>query len=82
MSLEWIEKFITQISLLNVGEIILSGGEPLLHPYLQNIIKIIRENLNCSISLNTNGSVGDKLVAVYPLVDEVKLHIESSNKEE
>ena len=82
MSIDWIRTLIHQLSTLHIGEIVLSGGEPLLHPQIESVIELIRSNLNCKISINTNGLVGDKLINIYPLVDEVKFHVESSVKEE
>lgn len=80
MDFHWIQKFIKSLSLINVNieEIILSGGEPTLHPHIIDIIHYIRENINCYLSINSNGMVKDKLISIYPLVDEVKFHIESN----
>lgn len=82
MSLDWLSNFMSLISPLSIREIVLSGGEPLLHPDLEDIIHIIRSHSNCFLSINTNGLVSNRLLSIYPLVDEVKLHVESSSPSE
>jgi MoaA/NifB/PqqE/SkfB family radical SAM enzyme len=52
-----------------------SGGEPLLHPYLVNIVSFLKDQ-GFYISLNTNGSNLTKLKKCSPFIDEIKLHLE------
>ena len=82
INVEWLHKFLSIVKEFNIGEIVLSGGEPLLHPQVKDIVDLIRSNLDCKISINTNGLIGNKILDIYPLVDEIKLHIESSDPQE
>lgn len=58
VTIENAKKFIAQIKELNIPRVILSGGEPFLHPYLLDIVKMLKKT-NSNISIYTNGSLLD-----------------------
>ena len=59
-----------------IGEIILSGGEPTLHPQLAEIAQRCKAT-GALVSINTHGAHPGLLERALPWVDELKLHIDS-----
>lgn len=57
-------------------EVILSGGEPTLHPRVADIAREVKHR-DIHLSMNTNGSLTDRLRALHGLVDEMKFNIDS-----
>lgn len=62
MNKQEILEFLRQIIELNIPYVALSGGEPLLHPYLFEICEIIRTH-NISLKIETNGEFIDEKAA-------------------
>ena len=60
----------------NISEIILSGGEPTLHPQLSEIAQRCKAT-GALVSINTHGAHPGLLERALPWVDELKLHIDS-----
>ena len=60
----------------NISEIILSGGEPTLHPQLAEIAQRCKAT-GALVSINTHGAHPGLLERALPWVDELKLHIDS-----
>jgi len=56
LSLEQIKETIDQLAALKVPVILLSGGEPFMHPHLIDIITYIRDK-GIRVSLSTNGTL-------------------------
>ena len=61
-----------------VSEIILSGGEPTLHPQLAEIARRSKAT-GALVSINTHGAHPGLLERALPWIDELKLHIDSFN---
>jgi len=61
---------------VRVDEIILSGGEPTLHPQLPEIAQLSKASGAC-VSINTHGAHPGLLRRALPWIDELKLHIDS-----
>lgn len=61
-----------------VDEIILSGGEPTLHPQLAEIARHSKAS-GALVSINTHGAHPGLLERALPWIDELKLHIDSFN---
>lgn len=61
-----------------VDEIILSGGEPTLHPQLAEIARRSKAS-GSLVSINTHGAHPGLLERALPWIDELKLHIDSFN---
>lgn len=59
-----------------VDEIILSGGEPTLHPELAAIAQRAKAS-GALVSINTHGAHPGRLERALPWIDELKLHIDS-----
>lgn len=59
-----------------VDEIILSGGEPTLHPQLAQIAQMAKAS-GALVSINTHGAHPGRLKPALPWLDEVKLHVDS-----
>ena len=58
---EFFESFVEQISTIaTVEKIILSGGEPLLHPRILEMIKLLVSKTDFQIALETNGTLLSK----------------------
>ena len=81
LSLEKLKPIINDLKKLNAGLIMVSGGEPLQHPQIIDILKYIKEiGLKCS--LNTNGILlNKKLDKISPLIDYMVISLDASNKE-
>lgn len=62
----------------HVDEIILSGGEPTLHPQLAEIAQRSKAS-GALVSINTHGAHPGLLERALPWIDELKLHIDSFN---
>lgn len=61
-----------------VSEVILSGGEPTLHPQLAEIAQRSKAS-GALVSINTHGAHPGLLERALPWIDELKLHIDSFN---
>ena len=61
-----------------ISEIILSGGEPTLHPQLAEIARRSKAS-GALVSINTHGAHPGLLERALPWIDELKLHIDSFN---
>ena len=61
-----------------ISEIILSGGEPTLHPQLAEIAQRCKAT-GALVSINTHGAHPGLLERALPWIDELKLHIDSFN---
>ncbi|GAB4406829.1 MAG: hypothetical protein OHK0048_26930 [Rhodoferax sp.] len=61
-----------------INEIILSGGEPTLHPQLAEIARRGQAS-GALVSINTHGAHPGLLARALPWIDELKLHIDSFN---
>lgn len=60
-----------------VDEIILSGGEPTLHPQLAEIAQRAKASSGALVSINTHGAHPGLLERALPWIDELKLHVDS-----
>lgn len=58
------------------SEIVLSGGEPTLHPQLPEIARRCKTT-GASVSINTHGGHPTKLEPALPWLDELKIHVDS-----
>ena len=63
---------------LQISEIVLSGGEPTLHPQLAEIARRSQAS-GALVSINTHGAHPGLLERALPWIDELKLHIDSFN---
>jgi len=61
---------------VRVGEIVLSGGEPTLHPHLPAIAHRCKASA-ALVSMNTHGGHPGRLARALPWLDEVKIHVDS-----
>lgn len=59
-----------------VSEIILSGGEPTLHPQLPEIARHCKAT-GAWVSMNTHAGHPTKLAPALPWLDELKIHVDS-----
>lgn len=59
-----------------VSEIVLSGGEPTLHPQLPEIARRCKAS-GALVSINTHAGHPTKLVPALPWLDELKIHVDS-----
>ena len=67
---------------LNPLQIALSGGEPLLHNQIEDILKFIRKQYTGQIELDTNGTLVNKyLDSIIKYVDKVSISIDGINDE-
>lgn len=67
----------------NVTHIVLTGGEPLLNPQINDIIKCIRERTNARITLLTNGTLIRQCIDTLDRVDNIIVSLdvgESQNR--
>jgi organic radical activating enzyme len=63
------------------SEIILSGGEPTLHPQVGDVARLCKER-GVVVSMNTHGGHPGRLIKALPYLDELKLHIDSFDADE
>lgn len=78
ISLNLLERVIN----LNPLQISVTGGEPLLHNQIDNILKFIRSNYTGKIELDTNGTlVSNYLNLIMKYVDKVSVSIDGINDE-
>ena len=61
---------------VSVSEIVLSGGEPTLHPRLPDIARRCKAS-SALVSINTHAGHPTKLVPALPWLDELKIHVDS-----
>jgi MoaA/NifB/PqqE/SkfB family radical SAM enzyme len=59
--------------------IVLTGGDPLLHPEFTKVCRIIRD-LGCSISLSTNGMLVPQYVTVFKAGDSIQVSIDGDEE--
>ncbi len=59
-----------------ISEIVLSGGEPTLHPQLCEIVQCCKAS-GAFVSLNTHAGHPLKLARALPWIDELKIHVDS-----
>lgn len=59
-----------------VSEIVLSGGEPTLHPQLPEIARRCKAS-GARVSINTHAGHPTKLAPALPWLDELKIHVDS-----
>lgn len=80
LSLEEITHVLDTLAASNthVDEVILSGGEPTLHPQLAAIARRSKAS-GALVSINTHGAHPGLLERALPWIDELKLHIDSFN---
>ncbi len=76
--LEWMDRDV--LSQLNV---VLTGGEPLLHPQFTEILRTVREKGAGSITVPTNGTVGDEDLwrEALPFIDLVQISLDGPDEE-
>lgn len=79
-----ISKLLNECSDINLQEIIISGGEPCLHPEIINIIKLIKSQ-DINIKLLTNGSLVllDNTIAkeIMGLVNDIQVSLDGITME-
>lgn len=63
-----------------VERILLSGGEPLLHPELDTLIEIIKRN-GLSVSVSTNGTLIKKKIGLMKLFSFINVSLDGYNYE-
>lgn len=61
---------------VGVSEIVLSGGEPTLHPQLPEIARRCKAS-GAWVSINTHAGHPTKLAPALPWLDELKIHVDS-----
>lgn len=61
---------------VGVSEIVLSGGEPTLHPQLPEIARRCKAS-GAWVSINTHAGHPTKLASALPWLDELKIHVDS-----
>jgi molybdenum cofactor biosynthesis enzyme MoaA len=61
---------------VSVSEIVLSGGEPTLHPQLPEIARRCKAS-GAFVSINTHAGHPTKLAPALPWLDELKIHVDS-----
>lgn len=61
---------------VDVSEIVLSGGEPTLHPQLLEIARRCKAS-GALVSINTHAGHPTKLAPALPWLDELKIHVDS-----
>jgi len=61
---------------VEVSEIVLSGGEPTLHPQLPEIARRCKAS-GAWVSINTHAGHPTKLAPALPWLDELKIHVDS-----
>ena len=62
LTVNQIKKIIESSKDVGLEEIRLTGGEPLTHPNIYEICRIISEDYHLRVSINTNGILIDKLL--------------------
>lgn len=83
LSLSMIEEFLNNLHKNGntPSEIILSGGEPTLHPMVGEIASFCKKH--CAfVSMDTHGGHPKRLIKALPYLSELKLHIDSFDAEE
>jgi molybdenum cofactor biosynthesis enzyme MoaA len=78
LSVERIVAFLDELQTENriPTEVILSGGEPTLHPQIGEIARLCKSR-GIFVSMDTHGGHPKRLVKALPYLDELKLHIDS-----
>ena len=65
---------------VNVSEIVLSGGEPTLHPQLPEIARRCKAS-GTRVSINPHAGHPTKLAPAFPWLDELKIHVDSFDQQ-
>jgi MoaA/NifB/PqqE/SkfB family radical SAM enzyme len=60
-------------------QIILSGGDPLLHPNFAEICELVRK-LNCGIRLSTNGILIPKYIDIFKKSDGIQVSADGNKR--
>ncbi len=83
LSTEDIFKIIDKMCEINIGDLTISGGEPLLRDDFQEIIKYISNKMNCTLSLLTNGTLITEKLAEFieQHFESVSVSLDGSNRE-
>ena len=81
MSLENVEKILEILKANRFRKIVVTGGEPLLHPNIKEIIKLIKE-YGFKLVLITNGTLVKKVNIDYKLIDAVYISFDGPTEEE
>jgi radical SAM protein with 4Fe4S-binding SPASM domain len=82
MSLALAEELLQQEKDVGVRQIVISGGEPLLHSHLKEILETCRKTIpSAYIKLNTSGAAPtvDIIDSVAPLVNDVQFGLDGLN---
>jgi hypothetical protein len=74
MSMEVVRTTIEEME--GISEVVLSGGEPTLHPEVVSIARYLSSR-SIYTSIVTNGRLPRVIDELLPLVDEVKIHVDS-----
>lgn len=75
------EEFVGKLlDIVPTEEVILSGGEPTLNPRIVEIAKAVKDR-GIYLSMTTNGSLTERLYKLFPYLDEIKINVDSLNKE-
>lgn len=74
----FVKKIVQEAHEMKVKSIILTGGEPLLHPQLADIVSYIKENSSLLIKLITNGTILNKTILgqIVPLIDDIQISLD------
>ncbi len=82
MPLDQVKRLVEEAETLGVFEIVFSGGEPFLHPDLEEILRFARETGSFRIKLLTNGSLPDRLTdGILTSVDDIQVSVDGAQAE-
>lgn len=77
ISWERLQEIIRSLPQQWVDSVTITGGEPLLNPELEKLVKLCKSH-GLLVKLDSNGSYPDRLAALLPLLDYVALDIKTS----
>ena len=69
------------LEMVDVHEIVLSGGEPTLNNDIENIARVISQKGGVHLSITTNGSNTETLRSLMPYLDKVRISIDTPDPE-
>ncbi len=79
LSVNDIEYLCNEFKKIGIDQIMLSGGEPLLHPQIYEIVKVIKQN-NIFIMLNTNGiPINKTQEELFAMTDLLVVSMDATN---
>ncbi len=82
MPLELAQQLVTEAEALGVFELVVSGGEPFLHPRLEEFLTFARDIGSFRIKVLTNGSLPDKLTdCILASVDDIQVSVDGTRAE-